>query len=155
MTGSTRVWLAMPLMLAVSACTIDTNKPGTDPTKTSLPDRTRTIARLIGLPVPATAEGVFARYQQGLDDNARLVLLMSASDWAAMRARPPLDAIKQERYATDDAVMLPGDDGAWNPRRYPGLVAAQTPSDGRQVYNIAYVKTAPDRVRVFVFWHQM
>lgn len=140
------------LFLVATGC--DMSRPGTSPSDTPLPQRTRTIAKQIGLPLPPGAQPVFARYQTGLDDNARLILSMSTTDWDTMRSRPPLNAIAAERYSTANLYELHANDGEWNPESYAGIVAAQAPYDGHSVFNVGFVRTAADRVRLYVYWYQ-
>lgn len=140
------------LFLAASGC--DMSRPGTSPSDTPLPQRTRTVARQIGLPLPPGAQPIFAWYQTGLDDNARLILSMSTTDWDTMRSRPPLNAIAVDRYSTENLYELHPNEGEWDPESYPGLVAAQAPNRGDPILNVGFVKTARGQVRVYVFWYR-
>lgn len=90
-----------------------------------------------------------------MDDNARLILLMSEADWGEMRRNPPLTQIQPQKYSVRQVYHLHQNDGEWNPESYPALVAAQSPYTRNDSYNVVFVKTGPDEVRVYIFWFEM
>lgn len=109
--------------------------------------------RMIGLPVPpAIVE--FYRYAPGMDDSARVILVMSQSDWDRMQRTPPLNTIPSGRWNSFDAMLLPDNEGNWRPRNDKAITATQTHLANREALNIGYSPAGPGRVRVYLFWFE-
>lgn len=112
------------------------------------------LLRRIGLTVPASATVEYSRVERGLDDSARIVLLMTAADWARMRSSPPLDAVPPERYDADGAMALGASDEGCRPGEQPGIVGAQVRLPDAEILDFGVAPVEGGRVRVFLFWFE-
>jgi hypothetical protein len=112
------------------------------------------LLQRLGLEIPSSATIEFAQYQRGMDDNARLILLMPAADWAAMQAEPPFDAVRPERYTAEGAVRLGPSEGAWHPADEAEIRGAQIPMDHAKYMNVGVAPAEGGRVRVYLFWFE-
>lgn len=124
-------------------------------TKASLKEQADTIFKRVGLTPPRSAVVEFAEYQHGMDDNARLVMVMPAADWAAMQASPPLNGVAPHSYTREEAVRLGASRGGWRPRDDPSVVAKQVLlNGGLEGLNVGVGSAGTDRVRVYLYWIQ-
>ncbi len=140
------VWAAAALL---SGC-------GTAVPDEPLAKRANAAVEAIGLAIPPGAGIAFADEMHGIDDAARLILVLPAAEWRRLDRRiaqaepdaPPLSA--------EDRHLLGPDEGGWAPGRQPGLVAHQLRwRQGTEVLNVGVAPAGAGRVRVFLFWHQL
>jgi hypothetical protein len=150
---------SLALLLALCACSDAQTRPeGTDKmTKTSqIKDADahgRDVAAKISLALPAATKFEFADYMQGHDDNARLIVTLSANDWAALSAKPPFSGAA---YAPENMFHMAPDDGAWAPSKEKNMGVAQVPyHGGTQSLNIGLKPLDDGSVRLYLFWYQL
>lgn len=111
------------------------------------------LLRGLGMPTPpATVE--FYEYLPGRDDVAMTVFVVSKSDWARMRAAPPLSGIPDERWSNQQAAPFLPDRGGWRPHEDFAIVAARTWLPKAEFLQIGYSPAGPGRVRVYLAWGQ-
>lgn len=112
------------------------------------------VAKQIGVTFPAGASMEYSEEIEGRDNAVRVTLLMSKADWTAWRATlVPGDA---PPFSADANFHLGPDEGGWAPGKAPGLTTVQLPwRKGNESLNLGYAPTSDDKVRVFLFWHQL
>lgn len=114
------------------------------------------IARRIGIALPPAAKVEYASTTAGHDDSARLILVMPEADWTAMKAAPPFAGIDPATFVSAQTFHLGDDEGVWNPRSVPGLIAAQTYLKGQaESLNVGVAPPQGGQVRVYLFWYQL
>lgn len=101
---------------------------------------------------PATVE--LYDYTPGLDDAAKVVLVMADADWAAMRNSPPLKDVPPGRWSSTDALLLPENRGAWRPGDDPAVLATQVQLPNAESLTIGHAPAGSGRTRIWLFWHQ-
>lgn len=106
----------------------------------------------IGLHLPAGTRAEFAAWMTGLDDAARLILIMSEANWAVLRSGLP-----PASFEVENGPRLGPDEGGSMPGSAPGLLSAQFHPwrDRAEALNIGFAPAAAGEVRVFVLWHQL
>lgn len=107
----------------------------------------------IGLPMPPATVELY-EYDEGMDDMARVVLVMSEADWATMRGTPPLSSIEDRQWDRSQALLFPADHGAWRPSRDKALIAGYTWLPKAEFLKVGYSPAGPGRVRVYLVWGQ-
>ncbi|WP_260600127.1 hypothetical protein [Sphingomonas endolithica] len=112
------------------------------------------ILARIGLKAPPSAIVEYVRQERGMDDNARLILLMPAGEWAAMQATPPLDAVAPDRYTANEATLLGASEGAWHPSDEPAIKGAQFNLPAATYLNVGVAPANEGRVRVYLSWFE-
>ena len=112
------------------------------------------ILQRIGIVLPASATVEYSSSERGMDDNARVVLLMPAADWATMQAKPPLNSVPPERYNSDEAMSLGPSDGDWRPADQPGIQGTQVSLPNARYLNVGVAPATEGRVRVYLFWFE-
>lgn len=112
------------------------------------------VFKRVGLTPPPSARIEFAEYQNGLDDNARVIMVMPAADWVTMQATPPLNAVRPEAYAREGLHRLGTSDAKWRAREDPSVVVAQMKVNGSEYLNVGIGDASGGRVRVYLFWFQ-
>lgn len=145
-----RGWAAVAAALLFGGAGLWATRDGAD--KADAPTaRARVYAARIGLPLPEGTRVVFAEWATGLDDSARLGLVMSEAGWASLRGQLPALAFEPENN-----FHLGRDRGGWRPQNAPGLTTAQVRWRDRAEYlNVGIAPLSSGEVRVFVFWHQI
>lgn len=149
-------WLAAVAVLAVGACGQAISDIGRRVVSEATPNPVAEgIFKHIGVTPPPSATIEYAEFQNGLDDNGRIIMVMPAADWAAMQAAPPLNTVAPDAYAKD-AAELGSSSGKWRPDDEPSLVGAQVRvNEGFESLNIGVADAGAGRVRVYLFWFQM
>lgn len=156
---TTRLWLAIIAALAVGAASIAGIALWSGPEERGVPGDPGVLAeayaKRIGLRLPLGAQAEFADWMTGLDDAARLILLMPEAAWPAFRADlPGLSAARP--FEAETNYVLGMDEGRWAPGRAAGLLSVQLPwRGGLEVMNLGIAPAHQGWVRVFVFWHQL
>ncbi len=116
--------------------------------------RAAAYAERIGLRLPAGTRAGFAYWWTGLDDAARIALVMPDAGWAAFRAGLP-----RGRFGAEGNHRFEPDEAGWAPGRAAGLTSAQFPwhgpRGGTEALNVGVAPAGPGERRVFVFWHQL
>lgn len=118
-------------------------------------DQTAIIKR-IGLTLPSSAQVEYADYTAGMDDAARLLLLMSQADWTAFLDGIVRKAPRPPEFGEDLNFALGPEKEGWKPETTKGLKTGQVvwgvnQSEG---LNIGFAPVGDGKVRVFLFWHQ-
>lgn len=116
--------------------------------------RAQAILTRIGLTASAATRVEFAEYSVGMDDSARLTMVMPQADWAAIQAAPPLNAAPPGSYTAEEAMRLGEDAGDWRPQADKGVVATQLRLKSGEFLNIGTSQAAAGQVRVYLFWFQ-
>lgn len=109
------------------------------------------VAARIGVAFPDSFRAIGIECHPGLDDSIQLKLEMSGADWDAFRDRLGLAA---DDFEDAQRIFLPPSDDWWDPGLYDPLPTAQQSREQGCVLNIGYHQAAPDRVTVFIFWHE-
>lgn len=112
------------------------------------------VAQAMGFPLPPSAIVELADYQRGLDDNARLILVLPVGEWARLKAARPFNAIPEQAYSRANLFHLGEDEGRWRPSTDQTLVAAQAPLKNGRALNVGVSRINADLVRVYLFWFQ-
>ena len=124
-------------------------------TKASLQEEADTIFKRVGLTPPPSAVVEYAEYQHGMDDSARLVMMMPTADWKAMQASPPLNSVAPDLYLREEAASLGANKEGWRPRDDPSVVATQVLlNGGLEGLNVGVGSAGTGRVRVYLYWIQ-
>lgn len=111
------------------------------------------LLKHIGLPIPPATVELY-EYDEGMDDTARVVMVMSAADWAAMRNAPPLNTIENRQWDRSQAELLPSDRGNWRPSKDTALIAAYTWLPKAEFVKVGFSPAGAGRVRVYLVWGQ-
>ena len=112
------------------------------------------VAKAMGFALPSSAQVEFVDYQRGMDDNAHLILLLPAGEWARLKAASPFDTISEQAYSRANLFHLGEDEGRWTPSTDPTVVAAQAPLKNGRALNVGVSRVGADQVRVYLFWFQ-
>ncbi len=118
-------------------------------------DQTAILQR-IDLTLPPSAQMEYADYMAGMDDAARVLLVMPQADWTTFLAGIVRRSPRPPEFTEEFNFALgPGKQG-WNPESAKGLKTGQVAwgvneSEG---LNIGVAPAADGTVRVFIFWHQ-
>lgn len=157
MAGISRGLFASALVLAVlSYGLLKQGGNRTHEVGQSIDGRAAQILSKIGVPFPTSAKAEYAKYEVGLDDNARVILLMPAAEWSKVETALFRNASGKQLFSTENQLYLGSNEGDWSPRSDPELTAAQIPwNDGKEIMNIGVSNAGSDLVRVYLFWHQL
>lgn len=142
------------MVLQACAQAVPDRQPGAL-TQASLKEQADTIFKRIGLTPPPSAVVEYAEYQHGMDDSARLVMVMPTADWTAMQASPPLNSVAPDLYLREEAASLGASREGWRPGDDPSVVATQVLlNGGLEGLNVGVGSAGTDRVRVYLYWIQ-
>lgn len=152
-----RALLPLTLALLATACSNparSTAAPSSSNTSEVSMQDAHSIANKIGVTFPKGARVEHADLIEGRDDAARVALVMSAADWTAWKsALAPSDA---PPFSAEANFHLGPDDTDWTPSKATGLLTTQVPwRAGKEALNLGYAPTGENKVRVFLFWHQL
>lgn len=120
-------------------------------------DNAKQVAALfkhMGMRLPPSAAIELYERDEGLDDMARVILVVTQRQWEEMRAEPPLNSQPARAWRRLFADLLPPDYGRWQPERDSNIVAAQIHLANAEFVNIGYSPAGPGRVRVYLAWSQ-
>lgn len=148
-----RTWTAAVAAIMLAACS--QAFPSKGPTVTSKDRKTNAAALLkhVGLAMPPAAVE-FYEYDDGLDDAARVKLVMSEADWATMRNEPALRMKGEGLRGLILTGMLSSDHGDWRPQADGATIIAHRDLPDAERLTVGYAPAGPGRVRVYLFWHQ-
>lgn len=154
MKSMSRWPLPFLLLLAASGCGAAPSQDRSTMATTGA-DQTAILKR-IGLTPPPSAQIEYADYTNGMDDAARLLLVMPQGDWTAFLAGIVRRAPRAPEFGEDLNFALGPDKQGWNPNAARGLKTGQVAwgvneSEG---LNIGVAPAGDGKVRVFLFWHQ-
>ena len=117
--------------------------------------RGRKFAEKMGLVFPRSAQFSLADYEEGHDDNARLIVTMPLSDWDKLRRA---SVFAGATFSGDSNHHLGPDDpsGPWQFSDLAGLQTAQlSVGGGRESLNVGYAPAKNDMVTLYIFWFQL
>lgn len=139
------LWALVPVLAACDGIGLARNAPELD---------APAVAALMGLTLPPGATVEYKRVDNGMDQSARLVLLVPEAEWRAWRDRvvPPGGGLP--RFSADGVVNLGSDDGGWAPSAARELTAVQRRWRGSEALNIGQAPAGGGRVRVWLYWFQ-
>jgi len=148
-------WL-LPFVLLLAAPGCDA-APSQDKSKMAItgPDQTAILKR-IGLALPPSAQVEYADHTAGMDDAARVLLVMSQADWVAFLDGIVRRSPRPPEFADDLNFALYPEKQGWNPGSVKGLTTGQVAWGVNQSegLNIGFAPADGGRVQVFLFWHQ-
>lgn len=113
------------------------------------------VAKRIGLTLPPSARVEHAEPMRGMDDAARLSLVMSSADWQGFSAQIAKQSSHELTFSEDDNFLLGTQADGWKPGEATGLKTGQVLwANGTEGLNVGVAPEGSDMVRVFLFWHQ-
>lgn len=117
---------------------------------------TAALLQRIGLDLPASATIEHVASEAGMDDSAKLMIVMSAGDRTLLLRQISLKAGRDLTFSADDNFLLGNDSDAWRSSRTAGLQTGQVPwAHGTESLNVGIIPAAnTGQTSVFVFWHQ-
>lgn len=143
---------------AITACLLATVGCGTASSgrRTTRQEETTSsrIFKRLGITPPTSAKIEYARYQSGMDDNAQLIIVLKASDWPTLLEQVNSLAARPIAFSAANNLLLGRDEPHWKPISTPGLQAGQAQLAKAEALNVGFAPLAPDKVRIFFFWHQ-
>ena len=97
-----------------------------------------------------------ADHTAGMDDAARVLLVMSQADWVAFLDGIVRRSPRPPEFADDLNFALYPEKQGWNPGSVKGLTTGQVAWGVNQSegLNIGFAPADGGRVQVFLFWHQ-
>jgi hypothetical protein len=146
--------LPFSLLLAASGCSAAPSQDRSTMATTGA-DKTAILKR-IGLTPPPSAQIEYVDYTNGMDDAARLLLVMPQADWTAFLADIVHKVPRSPEFAEDlNFALGPGREG-WHPEAAKGLKTGQVAwgVNESENLNIGVAPAGDGKVRVFLFWHQ-
>lgn len=148
--------LSTALALApLCACSFPTStRESTNLSRRENAQQVATLFEHMGMRLPPSAAIELYERDEGLDDMALVILVVTQRQWDEMRAEPPLNSQPARAWRRLFADLLPPDHGRWRPERDPGIVAAQVHLPNAEFVNIGYSPAGPGRVRVYLAWSQ-
>lgn len=91
----------------------------------------------------------------GIDDAARLILVLPNAEWQRLDRRIVQAVPDASPLSAEGRQVLGPDEGAWAPGWQPGLVARQLGwRQGTEVPNVGVAPAGASQVRVFLFWYE-
>lgn len=108
---------------------------------------------MIGLHVP-TATVELYEYAPGLDDSAKVKLVMSETEWTAMRNAPALRMNGEGLRGLILAGLPSSDHGDWRPQADGATTVSHRNLPDAEKLTVGCSPAGPGRVRIYLFWRE-